>query len=1153
MEGLGNLPAVVNLVNKQNPTIVALQETWLRSYRNVRVTDSLQNYSWTFKNADTQIHPEDQIVTRNMSYHGTAIGIRKDISESTSEVKVEHRNIAASKIVLNDVTLIAASLYLPTGNHDDQFEEAVDALATTLEDFPDDRTKVILIGDLNIDTNHSVRRKNKWKDFLQSHSLTDNRTGRPTHFHKPTGTNSELDRVVTRNIVPTIEHLRDNLLRSSHIPVVANFQIESRQQEESPKGGLIETKVNISALDDRVTEFQELTKHLADYLKTEREKFSLDTQNGVVSSLIFQAAIMVTGQEIYQSQKEKKPRRLKIDKTLYNDLRKATREHRRSRDKGEKLSAARKVKFARKKIAQAMEARRNQESLEIHRKIIRAANSQSAKIFGLLKKLKQAQVVENKIPSVIEGYGQRFETPHVLSGLRELFKLQTTIDFNDRFDEQAFQMAKEAIESRTEIEWEEEEYQAIEISREEFGKVIDKLKTEKAQDYLGLSNDLLKRVHPDMISLLHEISADCLRSRDYGGLVRNYGKGTIIVKKPGKPVTSVKNWRKIVVNPTLGNITQVYVQPSIEKKSKAIQTNLQLGFTEGVPIMNAVILREEIQNISISMKKTLFFGVLDLASCFPRISREQMLLLASEILTPSEWDLLNQIYRKTWGEIRIEGQRSEPMEGNIGSIEGGLLSVQILKIFISVLLVLLIRAGYTAKVDFAIMKLRAGGVGVADDVLLFAWSPGAMREMLRICQYWSDRYRATFSPDKSVIVIQRTKGDVKDYGTFQLNGENLQVVSIAEHLGVPISETADNSKELIVTRIEKTRRAVMGTLSIFDPKSFINISTRLELWRKQYRAIMTYALETAKVKIGQMKKLESFQLKMLKGMIGLSKRASGPKTRLLAGATSIYSEVWKTRFGALNNVLVGNTITRQFIVLAWHCRLEKTWTVTTIRTLQRIIESEGIGDKIEAVTTLMNKRQNFKEDMKNLMHGVELRKITGEVETETYKIPQTPFKTSMPMMCSDFSQYGKKLVNMFAAVYTNDFFRNFNKRCFLCMNKSVNPRYEHLYRDDSDHLLSNRCIVNNSTMAQEAWSDFKEKLCRIQPNNIILSEVVSERYRIRFMLNPTCLSLGQNSVKTQDLQGLGMDVALKKYFYFKLKFRYKLLKEGGFITKKRIN
>ena len=110
---------------------------------------------------------------------------------------------------------------------------------------------------------------------------------------------------------------------------------------------------------------------------------------------------------------------------------------------------------------------------------------------------------------------------------------------------------------------------------------------------------------------------------------------------------------------------------------------------------------------------------------------------------------------------------------------------------------------------------------------------------------------------------------------------------------------------------------------------------------------------------------------------------------------------------------------------------------------------------------------------------------------------------------------------------------------------------ESKYQDDSDHLLSNKCVVNESPLAQEAWSDFKEKLSRTNKDNIILSEVVNDDYRIRFVLNPTCMSLGQNRIKPDDLQAGGLDVILRKYCYYKLKHRYNLLKEKGFITRKR--
>ena len=1134
--------------------IICLQETWLRSYKNVRIAEAFEDFKWLFKNADSQTHPEDQVTTRNMSYHGTALGVRKDFAENLREVNIQHKNIAVAELRVGNEVLIVGSVYLPTMGKDEDFEEATDALAAALEDFPTGQNKLILAGDMNVDVSSTPRRLAKWSNFLADFDLEDNATGIPTHKHTATGAESELDRVVTRNISVTVNLIHEDLNRSDHSPLHVEFHIPKSEAEIPKKGGQIETKVNIEKLDENIDIFQELTKHLADSLALERDKYDLDTQNGLVSSLIFHAAIEATGQPQFQSQDPRTPRKPKIDRDLYKELRAAVKLHNRSSPKSKKSPTGRRVAAARKAIKLRLEEMKSMKDLKLHREIIHAARSKSTKIFRLLKKIRQAETTANKLPGKITGYGKEYSTPNVLEGLRDLFKIQTTLDYNDRFDEEAFRDSQDLIQSRLETVWDPEEYSAIEISKQDFEKVISKLKPGKAQDYLGLSNDLMKRLHPAMTDLLYQIMSDCLRSRDYGGPVRNYGKGTIIVKKPGKPVTDVKNWRKIVVNTTLNNILQLYVQPKMEEKVQKIQTKYQMGFTAGVPIINAVIAREELQAISKAMRRTLYFGVLDLMSCFPRISREQMLALASDILTPAEWDLLRQIYTRTWGELRIEAQRTDPMEGNVGSVEGGVLSVQILKLFIAVLLTLLERSGFTAGVDFGLMKIKGGGIGAADDILLFCWSARELRTMLHLCQYWSDRFRATFSPDKSVVLIQRAPGDTgSDEEVFELNGQRLEIVHMAEHLGVPIADNGDNSEELVKIRLTKARRAINGSLALFDPKSFVNVATKLELWRRQFKAIVLYSCDTTMIKASQARKIETFQLKILKSMMGLSRRASSVKTRLLAGVPTMNFEIWKNRLGVLNSIMDGDTLTKQYCVLAWECKIKKSWTYTTVKKLHDILVSEDINKHLNAADMLLNDKKDFKENIKIILVGAEVRKLSRDLNSQSgiYKVPQQVFKTPMPMMSSDFSSYGQKLVKSFAAVFVSDFFRSYGGVCLICRHKDINELEVDHYRDTTEHFLSTKCDVNKSPLSQEMWSEIKLKLQRISPANVITSELSSDQYRARFILNPTCLSLGSDRISASDLQATGLDISIRKFCHFRLKYRYSLLKERGYIIKKK--
>lgn len=1153
MEGLGNLPALISIVDSQQPHIISLQETLLRSYDNVKIADPLRQYTWMFKNPDTVMNVEDLLTRRSLSFHGVALGISTDLAEKTTEVQTGCGNTQAVIIKTNIDEILVFNLYLPTRGKDDEFEDTLDAVTATIKAHPA-VTKILLMGDLNVDSKSTRRRLNLWFNFIDSNNLEDNITDHITHHHHPTGVRNELDRFVDRNVDLCIELVNEPLSRSDHTPVLATMKLEVLPEAAAVKGDPIESRVKIDLLNQNIEEFRKLTEALAEDFERERGNYCLDTQNGLISTGIFRAAIHVTGQPQFQSQKERAPRKTRIPPHLLRLLRQARKSHGNQHTKSRRTPTGRRLSAIRMEIKNYLRSKQSQREATLHMRITEAARTNDSKLLSILKNIKQVNVVQNKLPTSIEGYGQKFIVPDVLPGITELFRLQTTMDTNPRFHEDRLDLARDVIWARKGMEWSEEEYKPIKFTEDSFNKIIDGLKKGKAQDYLGVSNDLLKALGPKMRALLMRISQESLDKRDIGGLVRNYGKGTIIIKKWGMRPNLIKSWRKIVVNNTILNLIQIRVQPGIEKKIQKEQTDSQMGFTEGIPVTNAVIARQELQNLSRRMKKTLFLGVLDLQSCFPRICREQALLLASDVLDPSEWDILCQIYQETWGELRVEAQKSKPVPGDIGTIEGGILSVQVLKIYISTLLVMLRRSGFDGRVKFSrIPTLNAGAIGVADDILLYSWCPVVMKQMLSLCQYWSDAYRATFSPDKSVIVIQRTAGDKRKYSGFMMNGEELRIVPRAEHLGVEILDDGENSEAHFETRSGKGRRAIMGNLSLYSPTSFINTATKLELWRKKFRSVVLYAQDTTNMKASTMKKLEDFQTKMLKGTMGLSSRASNIKTRLLAGVTSMTTEVWKNRLGALNNILLGTTMVRPICALAWDLRMEGTWTYDTVLKLEKILHDEDLEDKLQAADLLSQSRPSFKTASKNILHGAELRKIMKELtQSDIFRPHSNIFGTVMPMVNSDFSSMAKEFTKAYCQAYTGDFYRNFSgdRRCYLCSHKQIHPRDEKYYEDDTRHLLSNACIIAENPEVQLKEAEFYMLLVTASPLHIVTSPMVNEDFRVRFLMNPMCLSLGQHALSPSVVQYSGIDIAIKKIFYTRLRVKYEKLKQRGFIVKR---
>ena len=89
---------MVELVNKYNLDVILLQEVWLRTYNvATKLSRYLKNYHWLTKLPDSQLHIEDILNVKNLSYHGVALGVRRDLFDLMEEVHVENRNIIAIK------------------------------------------------------------------------------------------------------------------------------------------------------------------------------------------------------------------------------------------------------------------------------------------------------------------------------------------------------------------------------------------------------------------------------------------------------------------------------------------------------------------------------------------------------------------------------------------------------------------------------------------------------------------------------------------------------------------------------------------------------------------------------------------------------------------------------------------------------------------------------------------------------------------------------------------------------------------------------------------------------------------------------------------------------------------------------------------------
>ena len=103
-----------------------------------------------------------------------------------------------------------------------------------------------------------------------------------------------------------------------------------------------------------------------------------------------------------------------------------------------------------------------------------------------------------------------------------------------------------------------------------------------------------------------------------------------------------------------------------------------------------------------------------------------------------------------------------------------------------------------------------------------------------------------------------------------------------------------------------------------------------------------------------------------------------------------------------------------------------------------------------------------------------------------------------------------------------------------------------LITDNTEHMLSGGCVVSKAAGVIDALADVRLAMMARFPEHIFNSEVMSVKLRSRWLLNPSCETLGEHRIPPDELQLHSIDVKIRTYFHRLLVERYKKLKQHGF-------
>jgi len=197
-----------------------------------------------------------------------------------------------------------------------------------------------------------------------------------------------------------------------------------------------------------------------------------------------------------------------------------------------------------------------------------------------------------------------------------------------------------------------------------------------------------------------------------------------------------------------------------------------------------------------------FCALLDATKAFDRVNYCKLFRILLDRDIPAVYlRLLLNFYTNSVACVSWNGVCSQRFTIENGVRQGGIISPILFCVYIDGLLCRL----YESGVGCFIGHVYTGALAYADDVVLLAPTPSAMRIMLKICEDFAKEFSVVFNASKSVCLMvskgtsKASKMSVNDL-QFTLDGNHLAFVDECSHLGHVLTSRLDDNSDILSRR-----------------------------------------------------------------------------------------------------------------------------------------------------------------------------------------------------------------------------------------------------------------------------------------------------------------------------------------------------------------
>jgi hypothetical protein len=343
------------------------------------------------------------------------------------------------------------------------------------------------------------------------------------------------------------------------------------------------------------------------------------------------------------------------------------------------------------------------------------------------------------------------------------------------------------------------------IGCSEVASAVDNLKANKNDGNHGLSSNHIK-LGPDQLNT--HISLLLTGILSHGCVPDDLCVSTVIPIPKGRNanLTDSANYRGISLNSLFGKIFDLIVLSKY--RDCLVTSDLQFGFkAKRSTNMCSLVLKECIAYYT-NNSSSVYCTMLDATKAFDRVEYCKLFRkLMSRQIPPVIIRMLLNMYINHVTRIGWSGIFSDRFCVKNGVKQGGILSPVLFCIYFDGLLSDLA----SANIGCFMGGFFVGVLAYADDVVLLAPTPNAMRSMLTVCENYAKEFYVSFNANKSKCLIARPRGNSSKRSvnpTFHVDGNLIETVKEWPHLGHIITSNLSD-----VADISNRRSSLVGQIN----------------------------------------------------------------------------------------------------------------------------------------------------------------------------------------------------------------------------------------------------------------------------------------------------------------------------------------------------